>query len=70
MMFNVSKEMFRLLNDYGPKEAMRANSSTLEPDHLLLAILRHKLQPAYHLLIQLGADMLNLRIALEKKLST
>jgi len=69
-MFNVSKEMFRLLNDYGPKEAMRANSATLEPDHLLLAILRHKLQPAYHLLIQLGADMLNLRIALEKKLNT
>lgn len=69
MMFNISKDMFRLLNDYGPKEAMRASSSTLEAEHLLLAILRYKVQPAYHLLEQLGIDILNLRIALEKGLN-
>ncbi len=68
-MLNVSRDMFRLLNDYAIAEAQRENASEMEVKHILLAILRHRVQPAYHLLEHLQCDILNLRIALEKQMN-
>lgn len=69
-MYNISRDMYRLLNDHCLREAARCGQTVLEEEHLLLAILRHKLQPAYQLLEQINCDVLNLRIALEKELNT
>ena len=68
-MLNVSKDMFRLLNDYAIAEALRDQKRELEVKHILLAILRHRVQPAYNLLEHLHCDILNLRIALEKQMN-
>ncbi len=65
-MLDVSKDVFKLLNDYAIAEALRERKNEMEVKHILLAILRHRVQPAYHLLEHLNCDVLNLRIALEK----
>ncbi len=61
--------MYRLFNDYALREAARCEAVALEGEHILLAILRRKLQPGYQFLEQIGVDLLNLRIALEKELN-
>jgi len=68
-MLDVSKDVFRLLNDYAIAEALRDKKDEMEVKHILLAILRHRVQPAYRLLEHLNCDVLNLRIALEKEMN-
>jgi len=66
---NYSKDILKLIGEYAVREALKVGASSLEDEHILLAILRRKAEPGWSFFQNLGVNVLNLRIALEKEVS-
>ena len=67
-MAHFSRKLHMLIYLYARMEALRCEAKKIEIDHVLLAIVRRKLNPAYNMLEKLNVDIINLRIGLEKEL--
>ncbi len=63
-----SQDAYRLLTIFGQEEARKLNADFFQPEHVLLALIKRKLEPACSILVKLGVDILNLQVIVEQGL--
>ncbi|PIE98878.1 MAG: Clp protease [Treponema sp.] len=68
MIQEFSKDATMLFRIYAYNEAKNVNAKFLEPEHVLLAIIKNKYGMGYHVLEKLGVNIINLQLQLEQKL--
>lgn len=68
MSIRLSENATNLLRIFGQQEAKRVNADFLEPEHILLGMIRKKCGKGIILLEMLGCNILNLQLILEQSL--
>lgn len=63
----LTKDLHQLITVLSRQEAMRVNAESIEPEHILLALLRSKIGNGYHILTQLNVNLLTLEVMLEQQ---
>ena len=69
MHLQLSKELNNIIS-YSKEEAMRLGNMTITTNHLLLGIIRHRDNSAYHILESLSLDLSEIKSELDIKLRT
>lgn len=64
----LSQNAANLLKIYGQQEAKRVNAELMQPEHLLLAMIRKRLGRGFEVLESLGCNILNLQLVLEQSI--
>ena len=65
-MHTLSQNLYELLTVFSQQEARRVNADTVEPEHILLALITKKLGRGYRLLENLHVNFLTLQLRLEQ----
>ena len=65
-MHTLSQNLYELLTIFSQQEARRVNADTVEPEHILLALITKKLGRGYRLLENLHVNFLTLQLLLEQ----
>ena len=65
-MHTLSQNLYELLTVFSQQEARRVNADTVEPEHILLALITKKLGRGYRLLEDLHVNFLTLQLRLEQ----
>ena len=67
-MHTLSQNLYELLTIFSQQEARRVNADTVEPEHILLALITKKLGRGYRLLEKLHVNFLTLQLRLEQSM--
>ena len=67
MIHGLSENLHQLLTVFSQQEARRVNAEYVQPEHILLALLRHKTGQGYRILETLRINFLTLELLLEQK---
>ena len=65
-MHTLSQNLYELLTVFSQQEARRVNADTVEPEHILLALITKKVGRGYRLLENLHVNFLTLQLRLEQ----
>ena len=66
MIHNLSQDLHQLLTVFSQQEARRVNAASVEPEHILLALIIRKVGRGYQLLENLHINFLTLQLLLEQ----
>ena len=65
-MHRLSQDLYHLLTTFSQEEARRVNADSVEPEHILLALVTRKVGRGYQLLEHLHINFLTLQLVLEQ----